>query len=190
MAWTTVYDATTEMTGTLDSGSIGSRSIREVIPASLLTAATGTSCRVTVLWGTDTEIAANEFVTCEFGQKGATGAYDFTGNQVPVTSDDSNGWVTGPGWNVVSNAFELPETWDHTKDYVFSVYTAPGTTIHTATATITGRSFYHNNVATDEAAMTEPTDGYTYSADIARMVVKIEIDATGAASFAIWPYVA
>src|SRR4029077_18862322 len=80
---TTVFDQSTALAGTDDGDGNSNVNVRVVIPASLQTAASGTQCQITLLFGTAEPTETPAIDSVWFGQKGAS-APDFDGTQVQV----------------------------------------------------------------------------------------------------------
>lgn len=83
---TTVYDKTSTMLGTDDGDSDNNINQRQVIKATLLSAATGDQIRITGYFGTACTTTSSAVSSMFVGQGAAAGnEYNFTGNQVAVT---------------------------------------------------------------------------------------------------------
>jgi hypothetical protein len=175
---TTVYDQSAILAGTNDGGGNGATNLRNVLAASLLSAATGTQCQLTFLFGNTEGTETPAIDTVYFGQKGASSP-DFAGDQVQVFFGGSatmNGSASGV---VVSDVFTLPQTWDNTKDYVVSWYTHTGQQGTVSFAALTGAVLWGSSVGppqTNQAgsnSLTSPTNIVTNAA----FLEKIDITA-------------
>jgi hypothetical protein len=144
MTWTTVFDQSSALAGTNRNG-LSNYTLRTRLPAALFTAAAGTQCRVTLRFGVTSATVSAGISEAWFGQCSGTAA-DFTGDQVQVKFGGLNTIDSSADAVVVSDAFTLAQTWDATKDYVFSWFTASGasTSLSVEHAAVTGTSVVYN----------------------------------------------
>lgn len=183
MAFVTVFDSTAIIGGTDDGNGDQDATIRQRISAELLTAAAGTSVRVTYLNGAICPVIPGGLVEIWMGQSAhpandGTSNTDFTGDQVQLLNGGSPSGDLGPGTTILFTG-TLAQTWDSTKDYLLSFYISPtgSPSVAFADSAVLGPHLCFSFNNGDQASQTA---GLGVTQHQLCSILKIEID-TGAA---------
>jgi hypothetical protein len=167
MGWTTVYDATSLLAGTDDGSSAQTQHmvVRGRYPSTVFTAAVGTLCRVSLLWGNLSGASATGFLNVWFGQAAVgTGDSQFTGNQVNLLFSGVHTVPCDASLLVTSDPFTLGEPFDNTQDYVIGTWTEDTQTPHLShyqgASGLGGNQFLWFSSAIDLSGSTNPGNGF------------------------------
>lgn len=176
---TLVFDKSASLAGTTDSDGNSNINIRQRVPKATLSAASGTACQLTLLFGTDcpTSLALN---TLYFGQsdQGAN-SIKFSGDQVQVKFSGGATVNGGAALVVTSDQFTLAQSFDNTKDYLLATHFNNGTGASVSIATVSGMDLWVSTVGADESSVTNPTGSYTDFPNTLGLLEQITIISAG-----------
>lgn len=184
MAFVTVYSRPT-LHPSDDGDSDNNVTLRARIVDTQLSAAAGTTCRVTFEFGSACPTQTGLLVESWFGQAGGTpnagsGASNFTGDQVQVKWNGGSATLNGgASVSALSDNFTLAQTWDATKDYVFSAYFDVGTGCSISDISVADNCQVWFNGGGNNAGRTDGTTGFSAVVNNTGMITKIEIDTGG-----------
>jgi hypothetical protein len=160
-SWQTIFDAALT---TSNSGHSG-RTLRQVIPASLISGVEGTKIRVTLQFGTAGAIVDKMYI----GQAGAGDDYDFDGGQVQLFIDAS------ASFNFTANTPQITDeatfTYDGVSDLVLALHFS-GVSDIKFVAEASAATYVI--AATDDAATTDAS-GYSLYGNVIASVDLIEV---------------
>lgn len=185
------FNQVTLLTSTDDADVDGSLVLRQVFPATLLSAVSGNKCQLKVLSGKlNADVTLPLFTGSFFGQS-STGGINFTGNQVRVTWKSGGSALTATATaqtTYTSDLITLGENFDNTKAYVFSYDTSSTGAGSYSQAALTGASLQFNNFGTAlRSSVTHvSSSAFTVSSNIIQFVAEIII--TPAATTPTFPY--
>jgi hypothetical protein len=171
--WTTVFD-NSAADGTDDGdGEAGLTIVQHLDAADLTDAGSDkTQARITIKYGLSSGTSGAP-TTFRFGKKAAAGdEYDFAGTPATVTFPEAI--TPGPDAEYVSNAFDLPEVYDGSSDYLLAWYTGvSSTSSYTQSGAWSASSLYYK--ATGDEAATVDKSGYTQIPDFVAFLKKVEV---------------
>lgn len=179
---TVVFDKSATLAGTDDGGGDSNLNFREVINSLNLSAATGTQVRVTILFGTACPTETGSLDALYIGRAATSGhAYDFNGNQVQLTFSGGTSVNGSAGSSQTSDwvTFGGAESYDNTKNIVFSVHIKNGSTCSISRAAVANIDGYYD-FNSSSAGTTAPTLNNT-DPGFCSLVSKIEIQAAATA---------
>lgn len=173
----TVFDQTSSLVGSDDGDGNSDITIRQVIPASALSAGVGgeTQFRVTVLFGTG-QPTVTAAVTDVFGGRGAASgnAWSFQNAPTRVTFSSGSSSINGSASSSqISDWVTLPETFDNTKPFVIAYHCSATVQMNQSLAGPVG---YLAPFESGNDASTQTTGGgYTANVNTLVFIAKIEI---------------
>lgn len=178
-AQTTVYNQAGVLTNSWGGNSLGNQRI--VIPASLLTAATGNKISVSFLFfgGGSGGITTG---TAYIGQAGATDP-NFTGDQIQLTFSGS-GTFSSPATAVAvtSDFVTLAQPFDVTKKYIVSFFLGSISGSFGGTLGFSSTDAWADTTShVDDSSLTVPSPAMTKSAGFLLMVSQMQVQSSGGA---------
>ena len=176
---TVVYDQSAALnpggSGTDDGNSDGNQNCRQIIPSSVLSAASGNQFQLRLRWGSAGGAETGTFTSMYFGKRSGTSGINFTGDQVQVLVGGS-GVINALAGNTVTDTdvLTLGSSYDNTSDYLLSFHFQNTSAAHVSVATVTGFNF-ENAAGADESSATNPALTYGPNADVLVLLELITI---------------
>jgi hypothetical protein len=170
--------------GTDDGGSDNAVTLRLVISAAALAAATGNKFQVTYRSGNASGSNSPAISGAWIGQAASAGSLNFNGNQVQIKFAGANtANITAANQTITSDIGTFGETFDNTKDYIIATrFDSGATLIHTTAGAFTNvNSQFLIGTAAGEEALTTASPGYTSQPNTGQVVRQIFVTAAGGA---------